>query len=66
MVYKVKGVKNIYQLVGKEEYELQDYDFGVVSPEFCFLWKEGEKVNKKLIRELLKVKDDVEKIDKKG
>ncbi len=65
MVYKIKEVKNMYQFVGTREVELQEYDFGIVFPEFCFVWKDGKKINKKIIRELLKMKDEVELEDKK-
>lgn len=64
MTYKVKGIKNVYKFIGTEEYEIQDYDYGCVCPDFCLLWKDGKKVNKKLIKEFLKMQDDVERIDK--
>lgn len=65
MTYKVKGIKNVYRFMGTEEYQIQDFDFGYVSPDFCLLWNDGKKINKKMIRELLKVKDEVEVEDKK-
>lgn len=65
MSYKLKEVKNMYEFVGTKEVELQEYDFGIVFPEFCFVWKEGKKINRKIIREMLKLKDEVEKEDKK-
>ncbi len=65
MTYRVKDVKRMYKFVGYEEKLLQEFDFGVVTGEFCLLWKDGQKINKKIIRELLKIKDEVEIKDKK-
>jgi hypothetical protein len=65
MTYRVKDVKRMYRFVGYEEQQLQEYDYGLVTPRFCLLWKDGEKINKKIIKELLKMKDEVEKEDKK-
>ncbi len=64
MVYKVKGIKNVYKFIGTEEYEIQDYDYGCVFPEFCLLWKDGKKMSPKFIKQFLKIQSDVEKIDK--
>lgn len=64
MTYKVKGIKNVYRWIGTEEYEIQNFDFGLVTPKFCLLWKKGEKINKKIIKELLNMKEEVEKEDK--
>ncbi len=63
--WKLKEVRNVYRYVGTEEVELQEYNQGVVFPEFCLLWKDQKKINKKFIRELLKIKDEVEELDKK-
>ena len=65
MTYKLKQVKNVYEFVGTKEVELQEYDLGIVFPEFCFVWKEGKKINKKIVMELLKMKDEIEEEDKK-
>ena len=64
MVYKLKGIKNVYQFVREEEYQIQDYDFGCVFPEFCLLWKDGKKISSKFIKQFLKIQKEIEKIDK--
>lgn len=62
-MYRVKTVKNMYKFIGTEEVQLQEYDYGCVSPEFCLLWKDGKKINKKLIKELLTIQADVDEIN---
>lgn len=63
--YTVKEIKNVYKFAGTEEVNLQDFDSGVIFPEFCLLWKDGKSINKKFIKELLKIKDEVEELNKK-
>jgi hypothetical protein len=48
--------------MGKQEVDLQEYDFGILSSDFCLLWKEGKRPNHKLILELLK---DMNKLEEK-
>ncbi len=50
MVYKVKGIKNVYKFVGTEEYQIQNYDFGCIYSDFCLLWKDCKKINRKLVK----------------
>ena len=53
----------MYQFIGTKEYEIQNYDFGCVFPDFCLLWKDGKKISNKFIKQFLKMQEDIERIE---
>ena len=62
MKYKLKEVKNVWKFVGTEEVDMQEYEFGMITPEFCLLWKDGKLPNKRIIKSFLELSEDSEKL----
>lgn len=62
--YKLKELKAIWRYVGDKEVDLQEYDYGMVSPNFCFLWKDGKLPNKKMVKIMIDSFTDAEELQK--
>jgi len=64
MGYKITQKQDVWKKVGEEDVFVQEYDYGLIMPEFCFLYKKDSKFNAKCILDFIKIAEKEQKIKK--